>query len=157
MKQRWLCDWCGNEISEGERLRFEVSRVDFEEGENWRSVLDPASTVDDPVITCGKCREGILKNKEELTSEEAEYEHRRKLTAPLYLIFILLLIAYVAYVVLESWIGFGRGNDHQGDWPKPVPRNPHPFGFNRCSFVRPHTMRLLYEARTPLTSSIVAA
>jgi hypothetical protein len=77
MPDNWNCEWCGSPISHAERLRFEVSQTDFEQGENWRSVLDPANSLAEPVVTCERCRNGILENRADLEREEDQHERLR--------------------------------------------------------------------------------
>lgn len=127
MRHFWICEWCGNELTEGERLRFEVSALDFEQGENWRAVLDPASTAGDPILTCSKCREEILKNQEQLQQEINAIEKQRHLKMALVTVCLLFLAGWVCVTVVSPWISFPAPRGKPGDLTTPLPPVHHPF------------------------------
>ena len=72
MSGYWKCAWCGRPLTEADRLRYEVSELDFERGDNWRFVLEKSATPEEPIMTCELCRTGIVSNREELERDEVD-------------------------------------------------------------------------------------
>jgi len=82
--KKLLCQWCGKELNDGDQLRFEFSQEDFETVDNWRSVFEPGPTAQEPLLTCDKCRDGMLRNRAALDKECLEEEQRRRWLVYLY-------------------------------------------------------------------------
>jgi hypothetical protein len=100
MPQQLYCQWCGKELTEGDRLRFEFSQNDFDNGDNWRSVFEPGPSTGGPFLTCDLCRQGMVANREDLRVEEDAVKSSRYL----WVTAVCLLALYIAYEIIRTFI-----------------------------------------------------